>query len=208
MACHHKPLSFPDSRTTVLLCDSSSSENVTRNCCDHDWCVWSHFGGTVWNCSVSRSERNWTLVTHWEQSSQETVRALCYSVLCSLDLCVWCCGSISVVEKLHSSKCKKHKLIDITAWHHVVLLDLILTFWLCLVCLQWHYMFLCVGLALPFLLQPVFFPFSAEKCLPLCCRYSFKANVWLAIFSFIGSYWYTHYFYSVLGVSNIMCFVR
>lgn len=64
-------------------------------------------------------------------------------------------------------------------------------------------MFLCVGLALPFLLQPVLYPFSAEKCLPLCCRYSVKANVWIAIFSFIGNYWYTHYFYSVLGVSEL-----
>lgn len=62
----------------------------------------------------------------------------------------------------------------------------------------WHYLSLCVALALPFLLQPIFFPFSAEKCLPISCRYSFKANVWLAIFSFIGNYWYTHYFYSVL----------
>jgi cycloeucalenol cycloisomerase len=68
----------------------------------------------------------------------------------------------------------------------------------------WHYMFLCVGLALPFLLQPLLFPFSAEKCLPLYCRYSLKANVWLAIFSFIGSYWYTHYFYSVLGAKYNM----
>lgn len=63
---------------------------------------------------------------------------------------------------------------------------------------EWHYLFLCVGLAAPYLLQPIFFPFAAEKCLPLCCRYSFKANIWLAIFSFIGNYWYTHYFYSVL----------
>ena len=25
-----------------------------------------------------------------------------------------------------------------------------------------------------------------------------KANVWIAVFSFIGNYWYTHYFYAVL----------
>lgn len=79
---------------------------------------------------------------------------------------------------------------------------------MCLFTLQWHYLFLCVGLALPFLLQPLLFPFSAEKCLPLYCRYSVKANVWLAIFSFIGNYWYTHYFYSVLGVSVVLRFVH
>jgi cycloeucalenol cycloisomerase len=26
-----------------------------------------------------------------------------------------------------------------------------------------------------------------------------QANTWIAIFSFIGNYWYTHYFYVVLG---------
>lgn len=60
------------------------------------------------------------------------------------------------------------------------------------------YLMLCVPLALPFLLQPLLFPMKAERCLPLYLRYSFKANVWIAIFSFIGNYWYTHYFYSVL----------
>lgn len=60
------------------------------------------------------------------------------------------------------------------------------------------YMQLCTGLAAPFLLQPVLFPMKSERHLPLIERYSFKANVWIAIFSFIGNYWYTHYFYSVL----------
>ena len=31
-------------------------------------------------------------------------------------------------------------------------------------------------------------------------RYITKANVWIGIFSFIGNYWYTHYFYRVLKV--------
>jgi len=60
------------------------------------------------------------------------------------------------------------------------------------------YMVLCVSLAAPFLLQPILFPFKAEKALPLFLRYSFKANVWIAIFGFVGNYWYTHYFYTVL----------
>lgn len=64
---------------------------------------------------------------------------------------------------------------------------------------EWGYMILCLGLDLSFLLQPVFFPLPSERCLPITMRYSFKANVWLVIFSFVGSYWYTHYFYSVLG---------
>lgn len=61
-----------------------------------------------------------------------------------------------------------------------------------------HYMALCVSLDLPFLLQPILWPLGNEKNHPFWRRYSFKANLWIAIFAFIGSYWYTHYFYSVL----------
>ena len=55
-----------------------------------------------------------------------------------------------------------------------------------------------IVLVSPLVLQPIFFPLDAEKNFALFDRYSFKANVWIAIFSFIGNYWYTHYFYSVL----------
>ena len=61
-----------------------------------------------------------------------------------------------------------------------------------------EYMYLCLSLDLPFLLQPFVYPLEGEKNLPFWMRYSFKANVWIAIFAFVGSYWYTHYFYSVL----------
>jgi cycloeucalenol cycloisomerase len=60
------------------------------------------------------------------------------------------------------------------------------------------YLKVCVSLALPFLLQPIVFPNSSERKFPFYLRYSFKANLWIAIYSFIGNYWYTHYFYSVL----------
>ena len=57
---------------------------------------------------------------------------------------------------------------------------------------------LCVSLSLPYLLQPILFPLPLERKVSLWNRYSFKANSWIFIFSFIGNYWYTHYFYSVL----------
>ena len=63
---------------------------------------------------------------------------------------------------------------------------------------EWEYLCLCLGLDLPLLLQPLLFPLPAERCLPILQRYSFKANLWIAVFAFVGSYWYTHYFYSVL----------
>jgi cycloeucalenol cycloisomerase len=72
----------------------------------------------------------------------------------------------------------------------------------------WSYILLCGGLALPFLLQPVLFPLagfgSPDAKRPLFQRFSFKANLWLAIYSFIGNYWYTHYFYSVLKAKYTM----
>ena len=56
---------------------------------------------------------------------------------------------------------------------------------------EWSYMKVCVGLALPFLLQPVFYPSagfdSPDEQRPLFERYAFKANLWLAMYSFIGT---------------------
>jgi cycloeucalenol cycloisomerase len=72
----------------------------------------------------------------------------------------------------------------------------------------WSYLQLCGGLALPFLLQPIVFPSagfgSPDAKRPLFQRYAFKANLWLAVYSFIGNYWYTHYFYSVLKAEYTM----
>jgi cycloeucalenol cycloisomerase len=74
---------------------------------------------------------------------------------------------------------------------------------------KWSYMKVCVGLSLPFLLQPILFPSAGspgcpDEKRPLLERYSFKANLWLAVYSFIGNYWYTHYFYSVLHAKYTM----
>eukprot|EP00934_Nitzschia_sp_Nitz4_P004708 Nitzschia sp. Nitz4//scaffold128_size63911//33271//34285//NITZ4_006222-RA/size63911-snap-gene-0.59-mRNA-1//1//CDS//3329534841//4698//frame0 len=84
---------------------------------------------------------------------------------------------------------------------------------------KWSYMQVCVGLALPLLLQPILLPSagfqSPDAKRPLWKRYAFKANVWLAMYSFIGNYWYTHcefhttgyaacHFYSVLKATYTM----
>ena len=72
----------------------------------------------------------------------------------------------------------------------------------------WSYLQLCGGLTLPLFLQPILFPSagtsSPDAGRPLWERYSFKANVWIAVYSFIGNYWYTHYFYSVLRARYTM----
>jgi cycloeucalenol cycloisomerase len=72
----------------------------------------------------------------------------------------------------------------------------------------WGYLLFTGSLALPLLLQPVIWPSafcnSPDAGRPLIERYSFKANLWIAIYSFIGNYWYTHYFYSVLEARYTM----
>ena len=61
---------------------------------------------------------------------------------------------------------------------------------------EWSYIKVCGGIASPFILQPILFPSagsnSPDQYRPLIERYSFKANLWIAIYSFIGNYWYTH----------------
>ncbi|KAK3273965.1 Bifunctional protein GlmU [Cymbomonas tetramitiformis] len=63
---------------------------------------------------------------------------------------------------------------------------------------EWGYMAYCVCCALPYVLYPLLFPFASDSGIPWYDRYITKANLWIAIFSFIGNYWYTHYFYHVL----------
>mmetsp|Transcript_17933 Transcript_17933/g.55162 ORF Transcript_17933/g.55162 Transcript_17933/m.55162 type:complete len:302 (-) Transcript_17933:29-934(-) len=69
----------------------------------------------------------------------------------------------------------------------------------------WTYFWVCGGLAAPLWLQPVVAPgLTKDADRPLAERYALKANVWLGVFGFAGNYWYTHYFYSVLGAEYTM----
>jgi len=60
------------------------------------------------------------------------------------------------------------------------------------------YNMVCGGFAIPLVMQPLFFPQGPDEKRKWYERYSFKANVWIGIYSFIGNYYFTHYFYSVL----------
>mmetsp|Transcript_20594 Transcript_20594/g.31190 ORF Transcript_20594/g.31190 Transcript_20594/m.31190 type:complete len:310 (+) Transcript_20594:205-1134(+) len=60
------------------------------------------------------------------------------------------------------------------------------------------------GLALPLVLQPLIWPLGPDRKKFWWERYSSKANLWIAIYSFIGNYWYTQYFYSVLKAEYTM----
>ena len=63
---------------------------------------------------------------------------------------------------------------------------------------KWGYIIYCGSCAAPALAWPLNFPLKGDKKLPKSEWYILKANLWIAIFSFIGNYWYTHYFYGVL----------
>lgn len=63
---------------------------------------------------------------------------------------------------------------------------------------RWGYLAYCGACAAPAIAWPLMFPSRADAGKPLGERYIVKANVWIAVFSFIGNYWYTHYFYGVL----------
>ncbi len=54
--------------------------------------------------------------------------------------------------------------------------------------------------AAPSLLLPLLFADSSERCTPYHKRFSTKANVFIAIISYLGNHFFTHYFYNVLGM--------
>jgi len=78
----------------------------------------------------------------------------------------------------------------------------------------YSYLIVCGGLALPLLLQPFVYPQGSSTTVeniinpdinrPWYQRYSTKATLYLLTYSFIGNYWYTHYFYSVLKAKYTM----
>ncbi|KAG9142962.1 hypothetical protein Leryth_006233 [Lithospermum erythrorhizon] len=63
--------------------------------------------------------------------------------------------------------------------------------------------YLIVGLvsALPAFLLPMLFVGKVDASLCWKDRYWVKANLWLLIFSYVGNYFWTHYFFKVLGAS-------
>ena len=66
---------------------------------------------------------------------------------------------------------------------------------------KWGYMSLGLAAALPCALLPLALQPASERAKPLAQRYWVKANAWIAVFSFVGNYFWTHYFYRVLGAS-------
>uniref|UniRef100_A0A453PUP9 Cycloeucalenol cycloisomerase n=1 Tax=Aegilops tauschii subsp. strangulata TaxID=200361 RepID=A0A453PUP9_AEGTS len=63
--------------------------------------------------------------------------------------------------------------------------------------------YLVLGLVstVPAFVIPLLFVGKADSIRSLKDRYWVKANVWIIIFSYVGNYFWTHYFFTVLGAS-------
>jgi len=61
------------------------------------------------------------------------------------------------------------------------------------------YMLVGLGIALPCAALPWWLQGGAERARPWHERWWVKANVWIGVYSFIGNYFWTHYFYQLLG---------
>lgn len=66
-------------------------------------------------------------------------------------------------------------------------------------CDKWGYMAIGAATAVPAVALPALFPGRADATTPWRERYWVKATIWVAIFSHIGNYFWTHYFYTLLG---------
>ncbi|ESR53329.1 Cycloeucalenol cycloisomerase [Citrus sinensis] len=64
-----------------------------------------------------------------------------------------------------------------------------------------EYLLLGLVSAVPSFLIPLLFVGKADSCLGLKDRFWIKANLWIIIFSYVGNYFWTHYFFTVLGAS-------
>ncbi|KAI8471701.1 MAG: hypothetical protein J3K34DRAFT_416495 [Monoraphidium minutum] len=66
---------------------------------------------------------------------------------------------------------------------------------------EWGYMVVGLAAALPCVLVPPFLPNKADEGRPWHDRFWVKANLWTFIFGYIGNYFWTHYFFNLLGAA-------
>ncbi|EYU26179.1 hypothetical protein MIMGU_mgv1a011213mg [Erythranthe guttata] len=66
---------------------------------------------------------------------------------------------------------------------------------------EWEYLVLGLVSALPAFILPMIFVGKVDSAKPLKDRYWVKANLWIILFSYVGNYFWTHYFFTVLGAS-------
>lgn len=70
-------------------------------------------------------------------------------------------------------------------------------------CDRRSFLLLTVLGCLPGVIIPILFPCKADRGRPYAERFWVKASVWIAIFGFYGNYFWTHYFYQLLGAEYL-----
>lgn len=68
-------------------------------------------------------------------------------------------------------------------------------------CGRWAYLGVAVVLTAPSVLAPFVAPPAVDVGRPLRDRFGVKATLWLAIFGFVGNWFWSHYFYTLLGAT-------
>ncbi|XP_071919857.1 cycloeucalenol cycloisomerase-like isoform X1 [Coffea arabica] len=66
---------------------------------------------------------------------------------------------------------------------------------------EWEYLLIGLVSAVPTFVVPLLFVGKADRNVSWSNRYWVKANLWMMIFSYVGNYFWTHYFFKVLGAS-------
>ena len=64
---------------------------------------------------------------------------------------------------------------------------------------RWSYIYVCFPMALVYVLFPWAFGLGTRSTEDNQLDYYLKANIWLGILSYVGSFYWTHYFYTLLG---------
>ncbi|GMH26721.1 hypothetical protein Nepgr_028564 [Nepenthes gracilis] len=64
-----------------------------------------------------------------------------------------------------------------------------------------EYLVLALVSAVPSFLIPMLFVSKTDRGIPWKDRYWVKASLWIVLFSYVGNYFWTHYFFTVLGAS-------
>lgn len=65
------------------------------------------------------------------------------------------------------------------------------------------YLAITVVGCLPGFVIPIVFPCKADRTRPYSQRFWVKGSLWIAIFGFYGNYFWTHYFYELLGAEYL-----
>lgn len=71
-------------------------------------------------------------------------------------------------------------------------------------CDEWGYLTIGLLAALPCVLLPPLLPNAADAGKPWHARFWVKMNIWMFIFGYVGNYFWTHYFFNVLGAAYTM----